>query len=327
MLMGGCSVKDANESGNSKSTGGPTVGSPENVGNSVVAAKTSEKLSGEIRIDGSSTVYPISQAMAEAFLGANSDVKPTIKKSGTGPGMKAFGEGECDIAGASRPIKPDEAEKCKSAGIEYIELKIAIDGLTVVVNKDNDWATKMTVAQLKQLWAPESKVTKWKDLDPAWPDEEIRLFGPDTASGTFDYFTEAIVGKSKASRTDYTPSTDDNVLVKGVTGGKFGLGYFGYAYFAENASKLKAVAVAAGDDVSAAVAPSDETILNGTYKPLARPLFLYVNVASLKKPQVAEFVKFALGAGQSEVTAVRYVPLPSEDLAESKKRLDEVLGR
>ncbi len=288
--------------------------------------KPTVEMTGKITINGSSTVYPVSQAMGEEFMNLHKGVDVSVGESGTGPGLKLFAEGKLDIADASRPIKPAEVEACKAANVEFIELKVAIDGLSVVVNPENDWCKALTVAQLKALWSPDSKIKKWKELNDAWPDVAIDLYGADHASGTFDYFTEAIVGKSKSSRTDYTPSTDDNVLVKGVSGNKFSLGYFGYAYYAENKSKLKVVSIAAGEDIAAAVAPTEETILSGTYKPLSRPLYIYVNKASLKNVQVAEFVKYYLNDGQAWVKTVRYVQLPATDLDAARKTLSDALA-
>ncbi|MFM9961527.1 MAG: PstS family phosphate ABC transporter substrate-binding protein [Planctomycetaceae bacterium] len=329
----GCTVRDASEpSAGKSSSGGASAnategGATEKVdGDKSTGDKPTAKFTGKVTITGSSTVYPISQAMGEEFMNLHKGVDVSVGESGTGPGMKELGEGKLDIADASRPIKPAEAEACKASGVEYIELKVAIDGLSVVVNPQNDWCNAISVAQLKALWSPDSKIKKWKELDASWPDEEIRLYGADHASGTFDYFTEAIVGKSKSSRTDYTPSTDDNVLVKGVTGDKYALGYFGYAYYAENKSKLKVLPIAAGDDLAAAVAPTDETILGGTYKPLSRPLYIYVNKASLKKPQVAEFVNYYLHDGQSLVKSVRYVQLPAAELDAARKTLSDALS-
>lgn len=316
LLMMGCSVRESNEGVPAKPEPAGGSGSPQ----------TSQGLSGKVTINGSSTVFPISQAMGEEFMRLHPTVDVSVGESGTGPGMKLLAEGKLDIADASRPIKPAEIEVCKAAGVEYVELKVAIDGLSVVVNPQNDWCHSLTVAQLKALWSPDSKIKKWKELDAAWPDEEILLYGADHASGTFDYFTEAIVGKSKSSRTDYTPSSNDNDLVKGVSGDKHSLGYFGYGYYAENKSRLKVLSIASGDDPAAAVAPSEETILNGSYTPLSRPLFIYVNKASLKNPQVAEFVKYYLHEGQSWVKTVRYVELPAEELAAARKAFDEAMS-
>lgn len=290
-------------------------------------AKAEEKLSGEISIAGSSTVFLIADEAKEAFSALHAEVKVGLGEGGTGGGFDKFARGELDITNASRPIKEAETKSCQEKGIEYVELKLAIDGLTVVVNSKNDFCEALTVAQLKQLWAPSSKVSKWSELNPTWPDEKIELYGADVKSGTFDYFTEVIVGKAKQSRSDYTYNSDDNILVQGVAGDKYSLGYFGYAYYLANKGKLKVVKIAAGDDVADAVAPTEETILSGTYKPLSRPLFVYANKASLKKPQVAAFLKFLLNDGQKCVKESGYIQLPEAELAESRKRLNEALAK
>ncbi|MBM83908.1 MAG: hypothetical protein CMJ78_25410 [Planctomycetaceae bacterium] len=279
-----------------------------------------------VLIDGSSTVYPISQAVAEEFQRTHSDVKVVVGTSGTGGGFKKFVAGETDINDASRPIKEKEIARCKESGIEFLELKVAIDGISVVINPDNDWCKTMTVAQLKKLWEPGSKVKNWNELDPSWPEEEIKLYGPDTDSGTFDYFTDVICGEEGASRADYTPSTDDNVLVRGVSGEKYALGYFGFAYYLENADKLKAIAVSPTDDAADAVAPNSESIEGGQYKPLARPLYLYVNKAKLARPEVAEFLTYFLEEGQVLVGDVGYVKLGAETHAETLTSLKEAIG-
>lgn len=284
------------------------------------------KLSGEVLADGSSTVFPITQAVAEEFMKVHQGVKVSVGIAGTGGGFKRFVVGETDINDASRPISEKEVDACKKSGVEYLELKVAIDGLSVVVNPKNDWCKAITVSQLKKLWNKGSTVKKWNELDPSWPDAEIRLYGPGPDSGTFDYFTEAVNGKAKESRSDYTPSEDDNVLVQGVNGDKNSLGYFGYAYYSDNQDKVKLVAIADGDDVSTAVLPSDETILNGTYKPLSRPLFIYVNKKSFEKPQVREFVKYYIAKGQDYVKEVQYIQLPENDLKEAQQRLTEALS-
>ncbi len=301
----GCSVEDA---ANGPATNGNGGGDA--------------KLSGTVMIDGSSTVFPISQAVAEEFQKVHSDVKVVVGTSGTGGGFKKFVVGESDINDASRPIKNKEIAACKEHGIEFIELKIAIDGLSVIVNPENEWCDAMTVAQLKAIWSPDSKITKWSEVNPDWPDAEFKLYGPDTDSGTFDYFTEAICGEDGASRSDYTPSTDDNVLVRGVAGDKNSLGYFGYAYYVENKDKLKVIGVAPGDDVTVAVKPTDETIEAGKYTPLSRPLFLYVNVKSLRKPHVAAFLNYYIKEGQALVGEVGYVQLSESILAETTKTLE-----
>ena len=265
-----------------------------------------------IKIDGSSTVYPITEAMAEEFQKVQK-VKVTVGESGTGGGFKKFCRGETDISDASRPILQKEIDACKEAGIQYIELAVAYDALTVVVNPKNDWVKSLSVDELKKMWEPKSGVKNWKQVNAAYPDKALALYGPGTASGTFDYFTEAINGKAKASRTDYTPSEDDNVLVQGVSGNPGGLAYFGYAYYEENKDKLRAIPISAKAG-SPAVMPSPEAVKDGTYQPLARPLFIYVNAtAAAFKPEVKAFVNFYLENAPKLVAEVKYVPLPTED--------------
>lgn len=265
-----------------------------------------------IKIDGSSTVYPITEAVAEEFQKAQK-VKVTVGESGTGGGFKKFCRGETDISDASRPISQKEMDACKEAGIQYIELPVAYDALTVVVNSKNDWVKSITVDELKKIWGPGSSVKNWKQVNPAYPDKAMGLYGPGTASGTFDYFSEAINGKAKAHRTDYTPSEDDNVLVQGVSGNVGGLAYFGYAYYEENKDKLRAIPISAKAG-SPAVLPSPEAVMNGTYQPLSRPLFIYVNAtAAAFKPEVKAFVNFYLDQAPTLVKEVKYVPLPTED--------------
>lgn len=271
-----------------------------------------------IKIDGSSTVYPITEAMAEEFQKVQK-VKVTVGESGTGGGFKKFCRGETDISDASRPISQKEMDACKEAGIQYIELPIAYDALTVVVNSKNDWVKSLSVDDLKKMWEPKSSVKNWKQVNATYPDKALALYGPGTASGTFDYFTEAINGKSKASRTDYTPSEDDNVLVQGVSGNVGGLAYFGYAYYEENKDKLRAIPISAKTG-SPAVMPSPETVKDGTYQPLARPIFIYVNAtAAAFKPEVKAFVNFYLENAPKLVAEVKYVPLPSEDYTAVKE--------
>jgi phosphate transport system substrate-binding protein len=275
-------------------------------------AATTARAEGIIKIDGSSTVYPITEAVAEEFQKATKGAtKVTVGISGTGGGFKKFCRNETDISDASRPILKKEMDACKEAGVQYIELPVAYDALTVVVNPQNDWLKSITVEELKKMWAPEAQgaVTKWNQVNPAWPDKEIKLFGPGADSGTFDYFTEAIVGKSKSSRGDFTASEDDNVLVQGVARDKYAIGYFGFAYYAENSKKLKAVPIVekAGKP---AVAPSFDAVKNGTYQPLSRPIFIYVNAKSMEKPEIREFVEFYLKNAPRLVKEVKYVPLP-----------------
>ena len=270
-----------------------------------------------IAIDGSSTVYPITEAMAEEFQKIQK-VKVTVGESGTGGGFKKFCRGETDISDASRPIAQKEMDACKEAGIQYIELPIAYDALTVVVNSKNDWVKSLTVDELKSIWKPGSSIKNWKQVNSTYPDKAMGLFGPGTASGTFDYFTEAVNGKAKSSRTDYTPSEDDNVLVQGVSGNVGGMAYFGYAYYEANKDKLRAIPIIAKDGAPA-VMPSPEAVKDGTYQPLSRPLFIYVNAtAAAFKPEVKAFVNFYLENAPKLVAEVKYVPLPAEDYAAVK---------
>jgi phosphate transport system substrate-binding protein len=258
-----------------------------------------------IQVDGSSTVFPISEAMAEEFIAANPGMQVTVGVSGTGGGFKKFCANELDITGASRPIKASEAEACAAAGVEYVEVPIAIDALTVVVHPQNTWATSMTVEQLKMLWEPaaEGQITRWNQIDPSWPNTPISLYGPGTDSGTFDYFTEAIVGKSGDSRTDYTASEDDNILVVGVSRDRGALGYFGMAYYLENQGRLASVAING-------VTPTVDHVADGTYVPLSRPIFVYVKKSSLEsRPEVRAFVEFMLNNATELVPEVGYVPL------------------
>ena len=276
-----------------------------------------------IKIDGSSTVYPITEAMAEEFQKAQK-VKVTVGESGTGGGFKKFCRGETDIADASRPILQKEIDACKEAGIQYIELPIAYDGLTVVVNGKNDWVKSLSVDELKKIWNSGSSVKNWKDVNPAYPDKKMGLYGPGTASGTFDYFTEAINGKKGAHRTDYTPSEDDNVLVQGVAGNPGGIAYFGYAYYEENKDKLRAIPISpkAG---APAVLPSPESVKDGSYQPLSRPLFIYVNAtAAAFKPEVKAFVNFYLENAPTLVKEVKYVPLPADDYVAVKEHFKKM---
>ena len=264
-----------------------------------------------VKVDGSSTVFPVTEAVAEDFQKAKKGAtKVTVGISGTGGGFKKFCRGETDVSNASRPILKQEMADCKAAGIEYFELPVAFDALTVVINPKNNFIKTLTVAELKKMWEPgaQGKVTRWNQVNPAWPDAPIKLFGPGADSGTFDYFTEAIVGKSKSSRGDFTASEDDNVLVQGVSRDVNGLGYFGYAYYIENKDKLKAVPIV--NEKGQPVEPSMEAVLKGTYSPLARPIFIYVNAKSLGKPEVKEFVEYYMKHGAKLAREVKYVPLP-----------------
>ena len=301
MAISGCGK--GSETPSSATTGGEPVAS-------------GDAVKGEIVIDGSSTVYPISEAVAEEFNKSNPDVKVSVGTSGTGGGFKKFTNGELDITGASRPIEDKEIEAAKAKGIEFIEIPIAFDGLSILANPANDFSTDISVDELKKIWMDGSTVQTWKDVNPAWPAEKIKLYGPGTDSGTFDYFTKAINGKEKSSRADYQASEDDNVLVTGVNGDKYSLGYFGYAYYETNKDRLKLVKVNG-------VAPSPETIANGTYTPLSRPLFWYVNKKSMDKPQVAAIVKFLLTQGSEFIASTNYIPLPAEAYTLNVKRVED----
>jgi phosphate transport system substrate-binding protein len=265
-----------------------------------------------VKVDGSSTVYPVTEAVAEDFQKAKKQkVKVTVGISGTGGGFKKFCRGETDVSNASRPILKSEMADCQKAGIEYYELPVAFDALTVAINPKNTFIRQLTVAEMKKMWEPaaQGRVTRWNQVNPQWPDQPMKLFGPGADSGTFDYFTEAVVGKAKSSRGDFTASEDDNVLVTGVARDVNGLGYFGYAYYIENKDKLKAVPIV--NDKGQAITPSLETVENGTYAPLSRPIFIYVNSASLNKPEVREFVEYYLKNGGPLAKEVKYVPLPA----------------
>lgn len=282
--------------------------------------KSGDELSGRIRVDGSSTVYPITEAMAEEFQKLHNKVEITVGISGTGGGFKKFCNQETDMSDASRPIKAVEEEACKANGVEFIELPVAFDGLSVVVNPKNNWCDYLTVEELRRIWEPGSKINNWKDIRPGFPDKPLKLYGAGTDSGTFDYFTEAICGEEGASRSDYQASEDDNTLVMGVAGDEAALGYFGYAYYEENVDKLKLVAIDGG---GGPVAPSPETINNGSYAPLSRPLFIYVSVAAAARPEVQAFVQYILSVeGSKLVRQVGYIELPSEAYDLVRKRFE-----
>jgi phosphate transport system substrate-binding protein len=267
-------------------------------------------LKGVVRIDGSSTVYPITEAAAEEFSKTAEKVNVTVGVSGTGGGFKRFGAGELDISDASRPIKKSEIEAAKSKGIEFVELPIGFDGLTLVVNNQNTWVKQLTIDQVKAIFSAATAAKTWKDVDPSWPAEAIKLYSPGTDSGTFDYFKEVVVGKDGKIRSDLSVSEDDNVLVRGVEGDKNAMGFFGFAYYVENKEKLNCVAVV-NPKTGTAVTPSHETIENASYAPFSRPLFLYVNKGSLEKPQVKAFVDFYLANAPKLVEEVGYVKLPA----------------
>jgi phosphate transport system substrate-binding protein len=269
-----------------------------------------------VKVDGSSTVFPITEAMAEQFQKEKKgQVQVTVGISGTGGGFKKFCNGETDISNASRPILKREMEACRSKNISYIELPVAFDALTVVVNPRNNWVKQLTVAELKTMWEPaaQGKIKTWNQVNPAWPNRPLKLFGAGTDSGTFDYFTEAIVGKAKSSRGDYTASEDDNVLVQGVATDVGALGYFGYAYYEANAKRLRAVPIVNAQ--GKAVLPSRKTVEDGSYNPLSRPIFIYVNSESLRRPEVREFVEFYQRQASKLIPPTGYIPLPARAYA------------
>ena len=303
-MVSGCSVEDAVEG--------------ESIGDSGVK---------RITIDGSSTVEPITSRVAEKFEEDFSDIQVPVKVTGTGTGFKEMVAGRIDIANASRPIKDSEKADCEANGVEVVELKVAIDGLTVVVHPENDWVSAVTVAQLRKIWEPESTVVKWSDVDPSWPDHKISLFGAGEESGTFDYFTEAINGEEDSITENYSPSADDNVTATGVAGDKYAMGFFGYAYFEKSNGKLKALGISPTESLDDAVVPSPETIEAGDYKPLSRPLFIYVKKSSLARSEVEDFVTYYLNEGQAMVADAGYVSLSEAELSASKARLEEALGR
>jgi phosphate transport system substrate-binding protein len=299
----GCSKRKDSGTGGSEPAGKATVPAGEKG-----AAPT-----GPIRVDGSSTVFLISQAVAEEFQKTGGGTV-TVGESGTGGGFKKFCRSEIDVVDASRPIKQTEADDCKKAGIDFIELPIAYDGLAVVVHSKNTWVDHLTVEELKKMWAPESKMASWKDVRAGFPDKKLRLYGAGTDSGTYDYFTQAIVGKEHSSRGDYTASEDDNVLVQGVESDEGSLGFFGYAYYIANKDKMKLVPIDNGvkDDGEGPIAPSVESVTNGTYQPLSRPLFIYVSTAALRRPEVDRFMAFYLEKSAELSAEVGYIALPAK---------------
>lgn len=265
-----------------------------------------------VKIDGSSTVFPITEAVAEDFqIAKRGAVRVTVGISGTGGGFKKFCRNEIDIVNASRPITQLEMEACKQEGVQYIEMPIAFDALTVVINPKNTWSKTITVEELKKIWEPgaQGKITNWNQINPDWPDKKIKLYGPGADSGTFEYFTEAVVGKAKSSRGDFTASEDDNVLVQGVASDIYALGFFGFAYYIENSKKISAVAV---DNGSGGVLPSTASVENNSYKPLSRPIFIYVNAKSADKAEVKDFVNFYMQNATELVKEVKYFPLSKE---------------
>jgi phosphate transport system substrate-binding protein len=286
------------------------------------SGSSNSDLSGTIKIDGSSTVAPLSEAAAEKFQAENPDVRVTVGTSGTGGGFEKFCAGETDLSDASRPIKDEEIEICEKNGIKYEQLQVANDGLANVVNIENDFAKCLTTDQLKKIWDKGSTVDNWNQVDPSFPDEKLDLYGPGTDSGTFDYFTEAINGEEGQSRSDYNATEDDNVVVQGVSGSKGGLGYFGLSYVEQNADKIKALEVDGGDGC---VAPSTETVQDGTYTPLSRPLFVYASADALKRPEVDSFLEYYI-TNQTEIAEqALFVPMTEEQATASKEAIDKLV--
>ncbi len=277
-------------------------------------------LSGTIEIDGSSTVFPVSEAVAEEFGKLHPDVRVNVGVSGTGGGFKRFTVGEIDISDASRPIRENEAAVAEENGIEYYPLRVAMDGLSVMVSPENDFVECLSTDQLKMIWEPGSTVSQWSDVNPGWPSKDIALYGPDTDSGTFDYFTEEVMGEAQLSRPDYTASADDNVLVQGIAGGRYSLGYFGYSYYQENVDKLRLVAVDSGNGC---VLPTSESIENGSYSPLSRPLFIYVSKQSMERPEVKAFVEFYLDNAAELSQEVGYIKLGDAEYAANRDMIKQ----
>jgi phosphate transport system substrate-binding protein len=291
----------------------------EEAGESATTAEQSD-LSGRVEADGSSTVGPFTTAAAEGFQRGNSGVQVTVGVSGTGGGFERFCRGETDLSNASRPIDEEEVALCEQNGVEYVEFQVANDALTVVVNTANDWADCLTVDQLKAIWEPGSKVSNWNQVDSSFPDQRLRLFGAGTDSGTFDYFTGEIVGEEGASRSDYSATEDDNVTVQGVSGDEGALGYFGFSYFEENQGTLKALEIDGGEGC---VAPSVETAQDGTYTPLARPLFVYAKTEALGQPEVEAFVQYILDNATEIAERSQFVPLTDEQVAKARADFEE----
>jgi phosphate transport system substrate-binding protein len=281
----------------------------EEAGKTGGAGENNKQLSGEVKIDGSSTVYPIMEAVSEEYQMIQPDVKVSVGLSGTGGGFKAFIAGETDLSNASRPIKDEEKAQLEEKGVEFTELKLAFDGLSVLVNKENDWVDHLTVDELKKMWIEDGTVKKWSDIREGWPEEEIKFYSPGTDSGTFDYFDEVILEEQPIVEKA-TLSEDDNILVQGISGEKNGVGYMGYAYYLENQDKMKIVPIDGGNGP---VGPTNETIESGEYAPLSRPLFTYVKNESLKKPEVFDYVKFTIENAAALSEEVGYVGLPQEE--------------
>lgn len=315
-MTGGCIQSDQKQN---TSTTSSTTETPSDDGNLAT-----------VNVEGSSTVFLISQAMANEFE-KKSSYKVSVGRSGTGGGYKKFVLRQCDLWNASRPIAEKEKTELKEKGIEWLELEVGIDGLSIAVHPENDWCTELTVGQLRKIWEPESTINKWSDLDPNWPDQPMELYGADTDSGTFEYFTEVVVGKKNSSRTKYQAASDDNVLIQGVAGSKYALGYIPYGYCVENDKKIKVIKISPTVDpneaAAPAVMPTVETILSGEYKPLARPLYVYANVETLKRPEIAAFLKFTVSEESQPLVAKRgFVRIPDAKRKEMEDRLMAALA-
>ena len=316
-FLGGCTVESVDSPAGGKSEPADTVEAGGGGGGGG---------SRRIQVNGSSTVYRVAAAVGEEFERLFPDTKVQLTSSGTGTGFKEMIAGRIDIANASRAIKSSEREECAKQGIELVELKICLDGLTVCVNQENTWAESITVAQLKKIWGPGSKVSTWQDVDGGWPAERLALFGPGDESGTFDYFTEVINGKEDEIREDYGASADDNVTVTGIAGEKGGMGFFGCAYYFANRDKVRALKISATDNPADGIEPTVESVRSGQYSPLSRPLFIYVRRDALKRQEVQDYVKYFLNEGQAQVSKVGYVPLDDEQLGESRQLLEGALS-
>lgn len=315
-LVSGCTIETDSAQNSGTSTGGESPTAP------VASAEPTR-----IQIDGSSTVKVITAAVAEEFESKFADVKIALKVTGTGTGFKEMIAGRIDIANASRAIKSSEKEDCAKNNIEPLELLVALDGLTVCVNNENTWVDSITVAQLKKIWEPGSTVKTWKDVDAAWPDVPIVLFGAGEESGTFDYFTEVINGKEDEITENYSPSSDDNVTITGVSGDKGGMGFFGCAYYFANKDKVKALKISPTEDPAAGVAPTPEAVKAGDYKPLSRPLFIYVKKSSLERQEVQDFVRFYLNEGAAQISKVGYVDLSEEQMKSSREAFEAAVKK
>ncbi|TMN22665.1 PstS family phosphate ABC transporter substrate-binding protein [Lentibacillus cibarius] len=312
-------TEDSEESGNEEASSKTEQNTSEK-GNSA-----SENETTEVMVDGSSTVFPIMEAVAEEYQKENPDARVNIGTSGSGGGFEKFAAGETHISNASRPIKNEEKAALEEAGIDYTEFEIALDGLSIVVNKENDWVDQLTVEELNKMWSADGDVTTWADVREGWPEEEIQFYSPGADSGTFDYFSEVVFGEESDIRQDASLSEDDNVLVQGVTGSKNGISYFGYAYYAENKDQLKAVPIV--NDSGEAVTPNQETVQSGEYNPFARPLFIYVKHSALENVSVYNFTKYALENAGAMAESVGYVAKPESAYEEALNKLDEIAGK